>query len=199
MLVFVGYASAHGSTQGIAERIATRLEARRLNAITRSVDEQDDLTPYDAFVLGSAVHSGSWLPNAASFIGRNRGVLSAHPAWIFSVSSVGDDSSFFPERIGRLLRHKKEANEVAGFRHAIAFRNHRNFAGAIKRGDWPRAGHWFLKALGGKYGDHRDWAAIDRWADEIADDLISSWNLPPADAGIAHPDGQVAASHPGNR
>ncbi|WP_223281107.1 hypothetical protein [Streptomyces antnestii] len=44
-------------------------------------------------------------------------------------------------------------------------------------GDHPRAGHLtpggraMFRLMGCRYGDHRDWQAIDAWADGIAEDL----------------------------
>jgi menaquinone-dependent protoporphyrinogen oxidase len=52
-------------------------------------------------------------------------------------------------------------------------RDHRSFAGAIERSHWPLTGHLFLRALGGRYGDHRNWDAIEQWADEIARSLTA--------------------------
>ena len=56
-------------------------------------------------------------------------------------------------------------------------REHRNFAGAIARSHWPATGRAFFRAAGGRYGDHRNWPAIDAWADLIASQLgiKSSW------------------------
>ena len=55
-------------------------------------------------------------------------------------------------------------------------RDHRNFAGAIKKGDWSRVGDVFLRVLGGRFGDYRDWADIDAWADAIAAGLNAPAN-----------------------
>ncbi len=56
MTVLVTYASKHGSTQGIAERIAEKLRQMGKEAETRSVDEVSDPGSYQAFVIGSAVY-----------------------------------------------------------------------------------------------------------------------------------------------
>ena len=58
MNVLVGYASMHGSTRGVAERIASRLGERGLGAEVRSFDDVADAAGYDAFVLGSALILG---------------------------------------------------------------------------------------------------------------------------------------------
>jgi hypothetical protein len=64
--VLVAYASARGSTRGIAERIAARLSDRGARVEVRSVDDVDDIVVYDTVIIASAVYSQSWLPNAGS-------------------------------------------------------------------------------------------------------------------------------------
>src|SRR5437868_11497529 len=64
MTVLIAYASKHGSTQGIAERIAEKLRQLGKEAEARSVDAVEDPGSYEAFVIGSAVYYGSWLKEA---------------------------------------------------------------------------------------------------------------------------------------
>ena len=68
---------------------------------------------------------------------------------------------------------KKETPEITALRSAIHPREHRNFAGAVARTDWSAAGSAFLRIMGGRYGDHRNWRAIDDWAASIAADLAA--------------------------
>ncbi|MFB4298520.1 flavodoxin domain-containing protein [Actinomadura sp. NTSP31] len=70
MGVLVGYASAHGSTRSIAERVAVVLTARGVPVELRPMAEVGEARGYDAFVLGSAVHrqrtGGGGLPDRTS-------------------------------------------------------------------------------------------------------------------------------------
>lgn len=173
--ILVGYASAHGSTKGIAEAIGARLIKAGLRAEVRSLEEDvGSIEAYDALVLGSAIHNMKWLPPAGTFMRSHAAELSRRPVWLFSVGSLGDTSSFFGARTGRLLqrmRNGKDAEEMAGFREAVRPRAHHNFAGAVEASHWNAIGGLFLKLLGGSYGDHRDWRDIDAWADAIAREL----------------------------
>jgi menaquinone-dependent protoporphyrinogen oxidase len=172
MRVLVGYASAHNSTKGIANEIRDRLMNAGLGADVRSVDEIDTLETYDAVVLGSAIHNQAWLPQAAAFAKAHADDLARRPVWLFSVSSVGETSSFLGSRITSFVRRRrKDTKELADFRRAIRPRDHRHFAGAIERTHWNILGDLFLRAFGGTYGDHRDWRDIDAWADGIARQL----------------------------
>ena len=89
MLVLVGYASAHGSTRQIAERVGSigSAAAASRSASSRSASLHD-LEPYDAVVLGSAIHHGAWLPEATEVVRANAEVLAAKPVWLFSVGMV---------------------------------------------------------------------------------------------------------------
>src|SRR5690606_28803174 len=85
MDVLVGYATAHGSTRTIAERMAAVLSRAGLTAEARPLEEVEDADAYRVFVLGSAVHGQSWLPPAREFVRDNLDVLGSRPVWIFSV------------------------------------------------------------------------------------------------------------------
>jgi len=135
----------------------------------RPVSDVPDLGRYDAVVLGSAVHGGRWLPAVAQFVDRHVAGLRERPVWLFSISTLGDQESMFRPRVATWLRAlRKETSEIASFRADVSPREHRNFAGAIARSHWSASGRAFFRAMGGRYGDHRNWAAIEAWADRIA-------------------------------
>lgn len=172
MKVLVGYASAYGSTKGVAQHIGERLADAGLEVEVRAVDEVDSVGPSDAVVLGSAIHSGAWLPPAAAFVRTHGGELADRPLWLFSVGSVGETTSVFGERVSRLMRRmRREPAEIDRYRSTLNPRGHHSFAGVVERGHWGRVGDVFLWLFRGRYGDHRDWADIDAWADGIAQDL----------------------------
>ena len=172
MRVPIAYATDHGSTRDVASRIADRLHQRGVNAEARAVADVPEVSRYEAVVLGSAIHGGKWLPPARQFADRNAAPLRERPVWLFSVSTLGDEESMFPPPVANRLRAwRKETSEVAGLRQLLHPREHRNFAGAIARSHWPATGRAFFRATGGRYGDHRNWPAIDAWADRIAAQL----------------------------
>jgi menaquinone-dependent protoporphyrinogen IX oxidase len=61
MSVLVGYASKHGATGEIAERIAEILTLAGRHAEARRVQQAGDLGGYEGFVVGSAAYSTHWL------------------------------------------------------------------------------------------------------------------------------------------
>jgi len=172
MVVLVAYATGHGSTRGIAVRIADRLRQRSVDARACAVADVLEVSSYEAVVLGSAIHGGKWLPEARQFAVRNAAPLRERPVWLFSVSTLGDEESMFPPRVANRLRGlRKETPEMTQMCRLLHPREHRNFAGAITRSHWPAIGRAFFRVTGGRYGDHRNWPAIDAWADLIASQL----------------------------
>jgi menaquinone-dependent protoporphyrinogen oxidase len=170
--VLVAYATHHGATRGIAERIATTLGRAGLEASAASVDEAHDLAGYDAFVIGSAIYAFRWLGEAHNFVNRNRQLLAGRPVWFFSSGPVGTATV---DEKGRDVR--QEPREIASLRDQVRARDHRIFFGAFDPAAKPigmlerisramPATRDLLPA-----GDFRDWDEIDAWASSIADEL----------------------------
>src|SRR5690348_296424 len=61
MKVLVTYASRHGATRGIAERIAAALERQNLDVTFEPVERIQEATGFDAAVIGSAAYALHWL------------------------------------------------------------------------------------------------------------------------------------------
>lgn len=174
MDVLVGYASEHGSTRGVAERLAGRLRSQGLTAEACPVDGAADPGGYRACVLGSAIHSGDWLPAAGEFLQRHAHILACRPVWVFSVSTVGERTSAFPDPVATRLRQVLQLPAaIAAVTGAVQPRGHHRFAGVVAGEHWGLTGRVFMTGLGGRYGDHRDWAEIEAWADGIARDLLA--------------------------
>jgi menaquinone-dependent protoporphyrinogen oxidase len=170
----VTYASKHGSTKGIAERIAGRLDADGLVAEALPVSDVRAVEGYDAVVLGSALYMFHWLKDATSFARRNRAALSGKPLWLFSSGPFG------PEKVDPQGRNKLDVSgprELEHLREMLHPRDHRVFFGAWDRrnkpiGFWERMVHVMPAGRASMPdGDFRDWPTIDAWADGIAADL----------------------------
>lgn len=176
MAVLVAYASDHGSTQGVAERIAARLSENGVGAKALPVDEAGDPSDYEAAVLGSAIHSMAWLPEATRYAKRHAAGLAGRPVWLFSVSLVGDAGSALPGPIAaraRKMKERRPPKATVEVREAVKPRGERSFTGAIEPDHWGRLGRTVFRALGGKWGDHRDWDDVDAWARSIAAELTA--------------------------
>jgi menaquinone-dependent protoporphyrinogen oxidase len=76
--------------------VADRLQQRGVGAEACAVADVLDVSRYEAVVLGSAIHGGRRLPAARQFADRNAAPLRERPAWLFSVSTLGDEESMLP-------------------------------------------------------------------------------------------------------
>jgi menaquinone-dependent protoporphyrinogen oxidase len=171
MLVLVAYATRHGATRGIAERIAERLRADGVAAEVRPAAEVRDADRYDAFVVGGAAYMFHWLGDATKFVERNARVLAAKPTWLFSSGPIGTD---LVDKDGRDVFETTVPKEFARLRELARPRAEKVFFGAIDPDAKPIGlAERFMRVMpAGRdalpKGDFRDWPAIDAWADDIA-------------------------------
>jgi menaquinone-dependent protoporphyrinogen oxidase len=184
MTVLVAYASKHGATRGIAERIADQLRAAGQAAEAGPVQEAADLAGYSAFVVGSAVYNAHWQKEAAAFVTRNRALLAGRPVWLFSSGPLGTEAT---DAQGRELAVVAEPKEIAGFRQAVGPRDHRVFFGALDPGKLSFAERAIRKLPAARAmlpeGDLRNWDQIEAWASGIARVLAPVPASPPRDEG----------------
>lgn len=174
MEVLVVYASRHGATAGIAERIAAGLQSAGLSAEALAVSQVGDVERYDAFVIGSAAYLFHWLKDATRFVKRHRALLAARPVWLFSSGPLGTDR--IDEQGDDVLEatRPKEFEELATLVHP---RGVAVFFGAWNP-DAPLVGlteqlvRRLPAAATTPAGDFRDWATIDAWSEEIARELL---------------------------
>ena len=82
--VLVAYATKYGATAGIAEKIGQILGQAGLHVEVLPVDRVNDLSSYQAVVLGSAAYIGRWRKEAAKFLKSNEKVLADKLVWLFS-------------------------------------------------------------------------------------------------------------------
>lgn len=178
MNVLVAYATRHGATRGIAQRIADVLLRHGLEASVDDVDHIRDISGHDAFVIGSAAYMGRWLSGASAFVRRHRATLAGRPVWLFSSGPVGTDTV---DAKGNDVRTAAEPKEFAELRDVLHPRDAHVFWGAYDPNAEPIG---FAEALGNRIirmipparemlpaGDFRDWDEIESWAKSIADQL----------------------------
>lgn len=173
MRVLVAYASKHGSTRGIAERIGDRLKTAGLTVDVLPVGQVKDSGAYDAAVIGSALFMYHWMGEARTFAKVNRGSLAGKPIWLFSSGPTGDETV---DKKGRSLLEPTVMGpkELSELRAELQPRDHRIFFGSWSSNYKPiGAAEKFTHLMPGAWqsipsGDWRDWPAIEAWADSIA-------------------------------
>jgi len=171
MKVLVAYASRHGATAGIAERIAATLTSAGMTADAQPVEEVSDVAAYDAFVIGAATYMFHWLKDAGAFAKRHRDVLQSHPLWLFSSGPLGTDTI---DAEGRDVLETSEPKEFHELVETLHPRGTQVFFGAWDPTSPPvGVGERLMKLMPSEKsplqaGDFRDWAAIDAWANDVA-------------------------------
>lgn len=164
MKVLVAYESVHGSTRSIAENIARSLAAH-FQVTTRPMRETDDLSAFDAFVLGSAERGRTWVPQANEFLRHHTDQLTGKPVWLFSVGVSGA----MPRPLRRVVREREERELVLSTPAGLQPRGRRVFTGMVRR-DWLSSrGDRLWLSIGREHDrDLRAWPEIMSWAQEIA-------------------------------
>lgn len=166
MKILVSYASAAGSTRGVAERLAARLAARGHAIECDSINARPDPAGFDVVVIGSAVHDQAWLPEAMRWLDTHRPALRNEPVWAFSVG--------VPAAVGRPFRglaRFEGSKIIASVEERVSLQGHRLFSGVVAANAFSGRSRSAFRLMGCRSGDYRDWPAIDAYADAIADDL----------------------------
>jgi menaquinone-dependent protoporphyrinogen oxidase len=160
--VLVAFATRYGSTGEVADAVGSQLREQGLEVDVKPAGEVDSLAGYSAVVLGGALYFFRWHRDARRFLRRHRKELAGLPVAIFAMGPINDvDEEFAGAR-----RHLDKALA----RHAwLAPVSIATFGGRLEPSSlrFPHGNPAMRKMPA---SDIRDWAAIDRWADELAAD-----------------------------
>jgi menaquinone-dependent protoporphyrinogen oxidase len=162
MTVLVSAASKHGATAEIATAIGMTLERSGLEVDVRDIEDVPPKAKYDAYVVGSAVYMGHWLVPAKRFVEAHARELEGAPVWVFSSGPIADaDEAASPQ-------DSADGEELAS---TIGARGHELFGGKLDTSGLGVCERIAVRCVHAHDGDHRDWAAIEAWAERIAADL----------------------------
>jgi menaquinone-dependent protoporphyrinogen oxidase len=164
--ILVTYATRYGSTQEVAETVATTLRGSGLQVETQPARKVPSLDAYGAVVLGAPLYMGHWLEDAGRFLAQHREALVQRPVAVFTLGPTRPD-----EKEWEAVRAQLD-QELARYPWLtpVAFEL---FGGKYDPAtlDLP---HRMLAALPGSplhrmpASDVRDWTAIRAWASDLA-------------------------------
>jgi len=163
--VLVAYATKYGATAEIAGKIGQVLRQAGLHADVFPANRVNDLSPYQAVVLGSAVYMGQWRKEAVKFLKANEKALAERPVWLFSSGPTGEGE---PVELMEGWRFPKALQPIAD---RIRPRDIAVFHGDVNVKKLNFIEKWIIKNVKAPLGDFRDWEAITSWATAIADAL----------------------------
>jgi menaquinone-dependent protoporphyrinogen oxidase len=102
--VLVAYDSKHGSTSMIAEKVGDVLCENGFQVDIRPALIIEDISTYDAIVLGSPVYYANFLPGALQFLERHRAILAVKDVAVFAIStSVDKETGMVNEHLSNLV------------------------------------------------------------------------------------------------
>ena len=152
--VLVTFASKHGATAEIAEKIGTILLHEGLTVDLLPVKQVGTIMPYTAVVLGSAVYIGRWQKDAAKFLQKHEEELAERDVWLFSSGPTGEGDPVellqgweFPEAL-HPVADRIQPHEIAVFHGAVDL-DKLNIMEKI-----------LAKNVDSPIGDFRDWGKI---------------------------------------
>ena len=172
----VAYASRCGSTGGVAEAIGQSLCHNGAIVDIRLINGVTDLTSYEAVVVGSAIRSDRWLPEATAFVEKNRQLLSGIPvAYFLTCLTMSNPSTRTQGKARSYLNPEITAiPEVTPVDIGL-------FAGVLDYGKLPFHIRMVMKLKmsfkGVSEGDYRDWEAIRHWAEGLHPKFLAKTEL----------------------
>jgi len=165
----LAYASRFGSTQAVAETIASTLSEAGLEVDLQPMQEVKSLDHYDAVVLGAAIYNAKWNAVAHQFVTQHQDVLAQLPVAIFTLGPLSASNA--AKRNSR--RQLDNELEKYPWLKPVAVEI---FAGKY---DPSKPGlNLFERFLPAR--DYRDWDAIRTWANVLSAQLQQAEMLQPA-------------------
>ena len=168
MPILITYATSHGSTGEIADRIASRLHADGFAVDCRPVDHVFSVETYTAVIIGSAIQNKKWLLDAQKFLDVEAMGLQMKPTWTFSVGMAPAATGWVKDRA---VRRELQQIEEMIMQKLPKVKDHHLFAGKDDGKEMSGPLRCLWSCVGGRFGDYRNWNEIDEWADVIAKEL----------------------------
>ena len=168
------YASNHGHTAKIAERIGAALERDGAAVDVRRLGHGSpapEPAGYDAVVVGASIHAGHYQRELLEWAERHRAALATVPSAFFSVCLTAADDT--DESRAATRGYIDDLVERTGWTPDRTT----TFAGALQYREYEFMTRLLMRLLmrhmhhptdASRDYDYTDWDAVDRWAHELA-------------------------------
>jgi menaquinone-dependent protoporphyrinogen oxidase len=159
-LILVAYATNYGSTQEVADAVATALRESGVEVDVQPAGKVRSLSGYSAVVLGAPLYMLRLHRHARIFLSRHGAAFAQRPLAVFALGPFHDDEK---EWQGAREQLDKELAKFPGLKPVARAVFGGKFDPAKLRPPWS-----LLPALKGlPASDIRDWNAIRAWAGEL--------------------------------
>lgn len=148
---------------------------------------QSEVAKYDAVVVGSPSYGRNWLPSAALFVIGNATRLSVMPVALFTTGMLGVKS---PK--SALQEHERIMATLQELSPGLAPVSTALFHGSFDRSRLPLCLRLLDRLAGTPQGDHRDWEAIQGWAQRVGERFSERLSDDARDGQTARPEGPGA-------
>lgn len=157
--ILIAYATRAGSTGEVAQVIGDVLRARGFRVDVRTLRSKPCPEDYQAALIGSAIRTGRWLPEAVAFVRHHQDALQRLPVALFTVHmhNTGDDPQSVANRLAYL-------DTVRPLLHPVA---EVFFSGAIEPAKLSMLDRLMVRAVKAPVGDFREWNKIRGWAQTV--------------------------------
>lgn len=157
--ILLAYATRYGSTQEVAEAIATELQQAGLEVELQPMREVAALDNYAAIVLGAAVYNAKWHPDAHQFLIQHQEALGERTVAIFALGPLSASSA--------AMRNSRRQLDMELAKYPWL----KPVALGMFVGKMDPAKLNFLDRLGSRATDNRDWNVIRGWARSLTAQL----------------------------
>jgi menaquinone-dependent protoporphyrinogen oxidase len=177
--VLILYASKHGHTAKIAERIAATMRADGVTVDLQSVDAAGDLSPtdYAAIVVGASIHAGHHQREIVDWAKTHQAALAEKPTAFFSVClAIADDTD---EARASAAKYITDFEDETGWTADTST----TFAGALQYLEYDFMTRTLIRLMMRRQRhptdtsrdfDYTDWDAVERFAHECAGQAAKS-------------------------
>jgi menaquinone-dependent protoporphyrinogen oxidase len=170
--ILVAYASQCGSTGEIAETIGQVLCEAGAAVDVRPIQSVNDISSYQAVVVGSAIQTSQWLPQAIEFVEMHQDALSQIPVAYFlaCLAMIEDTDSARRSATAFLDPVRQQVPRVQPVDVGL-------FAGKLDFAKLPSMYRFLWPLTAGGHvgeGDYRDWEAIRSWAADLGPKFVNA-------------------------